>query len=557
MARTEECILYRNFDNGEVLDIMTSLMNSYEAGEEGFENRKEEFFHMAGSLVEMAGMYGFSGNLWHTYLTQLLVNHENAFSTASEIRGAVEGSINHLALHDFGIFKELYDFDLAVFDSAFGTDCADFLCNYVNTGCNSKVYNQRICDRICDMSKTLAEASTVEEFMADMVQSGNYGLMDQIKALEWIKENIANFGGDPENITVGGQSGGTSKAVAMVASPKMDVEVDRLILQSGLNYDWPFQTQESAEERGTSYLGDLGLDENATLEDLRNIDAEKLIDNTSSNYPGGMNLDGLYVTYESTKDAINDGVFDDISVMSGTNMGEGSYPKVSTADDFYAQYKELLGDLYDEYDFENLVKVGEIDVYTVREDDYRLTGVRIATQEEYDQRTKEMEALEAAAGKESSYVQEAVDTETGSSIHMFAYEEETVTEANDGSATETAVVTEDVVSNYAEQKDTVENAVETAEGTCVVGDNLNSEIKIQEYKQKGIDQNPTTGSWMWHGKEVHLLMDEDGSFYQNGSKEAKDNKIYLIVKREDDGRIKTVRQITMEEVMAERIAHLN
>ena len=170
MARTEECILYRNFDNGEVLDIMTSLMNNYEAGEEGFENRKEEFFHMAGSLVEMAGMYGFSGNLWHTYLTQLLVNHENAFSTASEIRGAVEGSINHLALHDFGIFKELYDFDLAVFDSAFGTDCADFLCNYVNTGCNSKVYNQRICDRICDMSKTLAEASTVEEFMADMVQ---------------------------------------------------------------------------------------------------------------------------------------------------------------------------------------------------------------------------------------------------------------------------------------------------------------------------------------------------------------------------------------------------
>lgn len=175
---------------------------------------------------------------------------------------------------------------------------------------------------------------------------------------------------------------------------------------------------------------------------------------------------------------------------------------------------------------------GEIDVYTVREDDYRLTGVRIATQEEYDQRTKEMEALEAAAGKESSYVQEAVDTETGSSIHMFAYDEETVTEANDGSATE------------------------TAEGTCVVGDDLNSEIKIQEYKQNGIDLDSATGSWMWHGKEVHLLMDEDGSFYQNGSKEAKDNKIYLIVKREDDGRIKTVRQITMEEVMA-RIAHLN
>lgn len=62
-------------------------------------------------------------------------------------------------------------------------------------------------------------------------QSGNYGLMDQIKAMEWIKENIANFGGDPENITVGGQSGGTTKAMAMTASPKMDVKVDKLILE--------------------------------------------------------------------------------------------------------------------------------------------------------------------------------------------------------------------------------------------------------------------------------------------------------------------------------------
>ena len=151
-------------------------------------------------------------------------------------------------------------------------------------------------------------------------QSGNYGLMDQIKAMEWIKENIANFGGDPENITVGGQSGGTTKAMAMTASPKMDVEVDKLILESGLKYNMEFQTQESAEEKGTAYLGDLGLDEATTLEDLRNMDAEKLIDSTSSNYPGSMNLDGLYVTYESIQDSINDGVFDEISVLSGTNL---------------------------------------------------------------------------------------------------------------------------------------------------------------------------------------------------------------------------------------------
>ena len=170
MARTEECILYRDFQHGEILDTMTSLMNAYEAGAEKLADRKREFFQCVNGLVELAGMYGFSGNLWHNYLTQLLVNHENAFSTACEIRGAVEGSINSLALSDFEIFKELYDFDLKVFDEVFHTSCCETLCSYENINGNSKMYNQRIRDRICNMSKTLAEAVSTEEFMADMVQ---------------------------------------------------------------------------------------------------------------------------------------------------------------------------------------------------------------------------------------------------------------------------------------------------------------------------------------------------------------------------------------------------
>ena len=78
----------------------------------------------------MAGAYGFSGNLWHDYLTLLLVNHENAFSTACEIRGAVGGSIQELALHDFEIFRSLYAFDLTAFDRLFHTSCCRIICSY-------------------------------------------------------------------------------------------------------------------------------------------------------------------------------------------------------------------------------------------------------------------------------------------------------------------------------------------------------------------------------------------------------------------------------------------
>ena len=131
---------------------------------------EEDFYECVNGLIEIAGSYGFAGNLWHNYLTLLLVNNENAFSTASEIRGHIDGSINELARHDFTIFKELYDFDLNMLDKIFHTSCCSILCNYQAPQDTGKMFNKRIRDRICEMSCTLAAAQDTEEFMEDMVQ---------------------------------------------------------------------------------------------------------------------------------------------------------------------------------------------------------------------------------------------------------------------------------------------------------------------------------------------------------------------------------------------------
>ena len=96
MARLNECILYRDFEHGEILDKMAELMNAWEQKAPDLKEKEGLFFECANGLVETAGAYGFSGNLWHCYLTFLLVNNENAFSTACEIRGAVNGSIKSL-----------------------------------------------------------------------------------------------------------------------------------------------------------------------------------------------------------------------------------------------------------------------------------------------------------------------------------------------------------------------------------------------------------------------------------------------------------------------------
>ena len=106
--REEELIIYKNFEDGQILHDMVWLMDHYRAGDN---KTRPMFFTCMHELLEMAEVYALSGNLWHCYLTNLLVNNENSYSVPCEMRGEVEGSINQLALHDITIIKEFFDFD--------------------------------------------------------------------------------------------------------------------------------------------------------------------------------------------------------------------------------------------------------------------------------------------------------------------------------------------------------------------------------------------------------------------------------------------------------------
>ncbi|MDD3339629.1 MAG: ATP-binding protein [Lachnospiraceae bacterium] len=170
MINIEECILYRDFEQDDILKQMTESINHYEDATYDIHKRREIFFACAHGLVEMAGNSGFSGNLWHNYLTCLLVNKENAFSTACEIVGPVKGSINEVALHDFKIFKKLYDFDINKIGESLDSTQSGIICNFENIDENCKMYNRRIRDRICTLSIKLEQAQTVEEFRDDIVQ---------------------------------------------------------------------------------------------------------------------------------------------------------------------------------------------------------------------------------------------------------------------------------------------------------------------------------------------------------------------------------------------------
>ena len=168
--REKELIVYRDFEDGELLYDMAFLMSHYDDEYYNTEDMAALFYECIHDLIDLAGNYGFHGNLWHCYLANLLVNNENSYSCGCEIRGEIVGSINDAALHDIRIFKEFYDFDFAPMMEQLHVPEFSIIENYASSMQESKVYNKRICARICELAEKFCADGTAEEMKATLTQ---------------------------------------------------------------------------------------------------------------------------------------------------------------------------------------------------------------------------------------------------------------------------------------------------------------------------------------------------------------------------------------------------
>ena len=164
--------------------------------------------------------------------------------------------------------------------------------------------------------------------------SGNYGLMDQILALQWIHDNISAFGGDPEKVTIMGESAGGISVAMLCQSPLAKGLFRGAISESGGSMapvdnvridNNSMRNVAGSEAYGQAMLNRLGLGKKK-LKDLRKIDPEIFM-NDSAAFSAGGALWPTYDDYVLSSDAYKqyqNGNYNDVNVLIGTNSDEGS-----------------------------------------------------------------------------------------------------------------------------------------------------------------------------------------------------------------------------------------
>lgn len=162
--KTSNLILFSNLPEDSILLRLSAIFEDWESKTATKPQLIRRIYVEIKRLLDVATTYGFDDNLWHNYLTFLLISHENSFSLTCELSGATEGgSINRIATADYAIFKALFDFDFGPIEQELGIDCFSLISDYHAIPKKEQMYNRAVSERVRKLSRQIEQAANADE----------------------------------------------------------------------------------------------------------------------------------------------------------------------------------------------------------------------------------------------------------------------------------------------------------------------------------------------------------------------------------------------------------
>ena len=160
---TSKLLLYSNLGEDSILLRLSEIFFDWEQQKCEKSALIRRIYVEIKRILDLATTYGFDTNLWHNYLTFVLITNENSFSLTCERVGASEGSVNHFAKADFRIFKNLFDFDFGPIEQDLGIDCFSVLSNYQAIPKKAQMYYRNVSEKVRALSAAIEQAKDENE----------------------------------------------------------------------------------------------------------------------------------------------------------------------------------------------------------------------------------------------------------------------------------------------------------------------------------------------------------------------------------------------------------
>ena len=157
-------LLYGDLPEDSILMELSDVFSEFNSRKYDADKLRTKIYHQMKRILDISTDYGFDDNLWHNYLTYLLITTENSFSLTCEKVGASEGSVNDFAKNDFKAFKELFDYDFSKIEKELDIDCFSKIEDYTAIHKPEFMYNKNVSEKVRKLSKSLEKAKDENEF---------------------------------------------------------------------------------------------------------------------------------------------------------------------------------------------------------------------------------------------------------------------------------------------------------------------------------------------------------------------------------------------------------